>query len=68
MDTAPNTRIRTDLDLDADGKQVGYVRLPLAVHTDPETMSDTISRPYPWSPFASARAPAVLLMAGNTIA
>ncbi|UCI31727.1 succinylglutamate desuccinylase/aspartoacylase family protein [Mesorhizobium sp. B4-1-4] len=59
------TKIWTEIDIDAVGKQVGYFRLPLAVH---DRSGDDASYNYEPIPIVTIRngvGPSVLLMAGN---
>lgn len=59
------SKIWTDLDLEAVGKQVGYFRLPLAVH---DRSGDDVGYNYEPIPIITIRngeGPGVLLMAGN---
>jgi predicted deacylase len=59
------SRIWTDIDLDQEGKNFGYFRLPLAVH---DTSGDDAGYSWEGIPVATLRngdGPSVLLMAGN---
>lgn len=65
MDKTPKTKIWTDLDLDADGKQVGYFRLQLAVY---DRSGDEVGYNFEAIPVVTIRngeGPGVLLMAGS---
>ncbi|TWB87254.1 hypothetical protein FBZ93_12235 [Bradyrhizobium macuxiense] len=63
--TKQASKIWTDLDLDAPGKQVGYLRLPLAVHDRSGDDTGYNYEPIPIVTIRNSEGPSVLLMAGN---
>ena len=58
--TAPRSRIVSEIDFDAHGKQVGYLRLPHSVHRSAYGWI-----PIPFACLQNGEGPRVLLMAGN---
>lgn len=56
----PPSPITSEVDLDASGKQVGYLRLPHSVHRSAYGWL-----PIPVASIASGQGPAILVMAGN---